>query len=92
MAMKPDEAITTTVTRFLGISGLGKTKTWELIHDGTLKTIVIGRRRLIVLDSYRRLIAAQQTGPPGDARRNNTVPPIGSSKRRGRPPMVPDVR
>lgn len=92
MAMKSDEAITATVQRFLGISGRGKTKVWELIHDGTLETIVIGRRRLIVLDSYRRLIAAQQTGPSGDARRNSAVLPIGSSKRRGRPPMVPHVR
>ena len=36
--------------------GVGRTKTYELIDDGDLETINIGRRRLIVHSSIGRLI------------------------------------
>ena len=52
-----------TVKEFSRWSGLGVTKTYELIGDGTLKTVLIGKRRLIVVQSYRDLIASQQQDP-----------------------------
>jgi hypothetical protein len=88
--MKPDDQlITATVEQFRQISGLGTTKIWELIRDGTLETVTFGKRRLILVDSYRRALARQQRVPPGDARRNRggAIPSLGS-KRGGPPPAI----
>ncbi len=38
------------------LTGIGKTKLFELIADGTLETTSIGRRRLILYRSLERLI------------------------------------
>ena len=54
-----DRIITTPVGEFCRLSGLGRTKVYELLGDGTLNSITIGKRRLIVLDSYRSLIERQ---------------------------------
>lgn len=35
--------------------GLGRSKTYELIAEGKLQTVTIGRRRLVRLDSVRAL-------------------------------------
>lgn len=51
--------ITATVKGFCQMSGLGKTKVHEMIADGTLEAVKVGARRLIVVASYNRLIAAQ---------------------------------
>lgn len=51
-----DRAITATVREFCALSGLGVTKTYEMIDDGSLNSVKIGKRRLIVIDSYRRLL------------------------------------
>ena len=55
-----DRHITVPVPQFLGMAGLGRTKCYELIGSGDLETILIGRRRLVVVDSYRKLIERQQ--------------------------------
>jgi hypothetical protein len=55
-----DRHITMPVPQFLGAAGFGRTKCYELIGSGDLETILIGRRRLVVVDSYRRLIERQQ--------------------------------
>jgi hypothetical protein len=53
--MKPDDQlITATVEQFRQISGLGTTKIWELIRDGTLETVTFGKRRLIVVEATGR--------------------------------------
>jgi len=39
------------------VSSLGQTKLYELIADGRLATSKIGKRRLILADSLRRLIS-----------------------------------
>lgn len=36
--------------------GIGRTKIYELINDGTLAAVKIGRRTLITVASIRRLI------------------------------------
>ena len=80
-----DQLVSATVEQFRQISGLGTTKIWELIRDGTLGTVTFGKRRLIVVDSYRRALARQRAAP-GDARRNRSgaIPSLGS--KRGGPP------
>src|SRR5438105_6792918 len=69
--------ISAPVKEFSRISGLGESTVWAMIHDGRLETIAIGRRRLVLIDSYRRLIKQQRAEAPKDARRNGTVPPLG---------------
>lgn len=49
--------ITITINEALRVSGLGRTKLYELIGSGTLKTITIGRRRLVVYASLEALAA-----------------------------------
>jgi excisionase family DNA binding protein len=38
---------------------LGRTSVYSLINDGKLDTIKIGRRRLVKVESIRRLLEAQ---------------------------------
>jgi hypothetical protein len=78
MAMEiPSDIISTSVAEFSRISGLGQSTVWAMIHDGRLESIAIGRRRLVLVDSYRQLIKAQRA--PQDARRNHAVPALGSA-------------
>ena len=48
--------ITVTIETALRASGLGRTKLYELIGNGTLKTITIGRRRLVVYSSLEAMV------------------------------------
>jgi excisionase family DNA binding protein len=54
------DAITAPGDKFCGLSGLGKNTVYQMIGDGRLASIKIGRRRLVVVDSYRRLIQEEQ--------------------------------
>ena len=74
----PPDVISLSVREFSRISGLGESTIWKMIHDCKLESIGIGRRRLVLLASYRQLIKEQQAGPPRDARRNGTVPALGT--------------
>jgi excisionase family DNA binding protein len=38
------------------VLGIGPTKLWELIGDGSVRTINIGRRRLVVYSSLESLV------------------------------------
>lgn len=48
MQNHPLKPITVTVANARAVSGLGNTKFYELINEGKIKTITIGRRRLII--------------------------------------------
>jgi excisionase family DNA binding protein len=48
--------LTAPITEFCAWSGLGRTKVYELLDSGEITSIKIGKRRLIVLDSYRQLV------------------------------------
>lgn len=50
------EPITVTVAGAKKAIGIGHTKLYELINDGTLQTVKIGRRTLIRTDSIRALV------------------------------------
>jgi excisionase family DNA binding protein len=52
------EPVTVTVDDAKRAIGIGTTKLYELINDGKLATVKIGRRTLIKTDSIRALIAA----------------------------------
>lgn len=70
-----EDRISAPVSEFARISGLGQSTVWAMISDGRLETVAIGRRRLVLLDSYKRLIEGLRAGPVADCRRNSTVPP-----------------
>ena len=55
-----DRIISTPIDVFCSISGLGRTKVYELLNSGALESVKVGKRRLILVDSYRRLIANQR--------------------------------
>ena len=55
-----DDRITATVTEFCRLSGLGRTTIHEMLKDGRLESVRVGKRLLIDLDSYRRFVAKQR--------------------------------
>jgi len=48
--------VTTTIDATCHITGLGRTKIYELIGEGKLKAVAIGRRRLVLYSSIEDLI------------------------------------
>jgi hypothetical protein len=48
------------IGEFCVLSGLGRTRVYELINDGSLDSVTIGRRCLVLVDSYRRFIDRQR--------------------------------
>lgn len=47
------------VNRFCELYGLGKTKAYDLINAGTIDTVRVGRKRLIVDASARRALLGE---------------------------------
>ena len=43
--------------------GVGNTKLWELINKGTLRTIMIGRKRFVVYESLELLLTSNAVAP-----------------------------
>jgi hypothetical protein len=76
------EQFTAPIREFARLAGIGESTAWEMVRRGTVQTISIGKRPLVVLASYRQYIEAQLAEPPKDARRNATVPSLGSTKQR----------
>jgi excisionase family DNA binding protein len=50
------KAMAATVVTTCRITGLGRTKVYELISQGKLKTVAIGRRRLVLFESIEALL------------------------------------
>jgi excisionase family DNA binding protein len=50
------EPITVTVAGARKALGLGHTKIYELINEGKLQTVTVGRRRLVKIASIRALV------------------------------------
>jgi excisionase family DNA binding protein len=51
-ALKP---ITVTVATVLAVTGLGRTKFYELVKEGRIRTVAIGRRTLVVFADLEKL-------------------------------------
>jgi excisionase family DNA binding protein len=54
--------ITLSITDAANALGIGRSSTYVLINIGNLKTIKIGRRRLVTVDSLRALVGRQLGG------------------------------
>jgi excisionase family DNA binding protein len=51
-ALKP---ITVTVATALAVTGLGRTKFYQLVKDGRIRTVAIGRRTLVIFADLEKL-------------------------------------
>jgi predicted DNA-binding transcriptional regulator AlpA len=66
MDMETD-IITATIPEFRRISGISRSRIYELLDAGEIESVHIGARRLVLIDSYRRLIERQRTMAPVQA-------------------------
>jgi excisionase family DNA binding protein len=53
MSIPFHERLTCSIADACKATALGKTKIYELISDGTIRTKTVGRRRLVVVESLR---------------------------------------
>ncbi len=51
-----NQPLAVTISDTCRITGLGRTKVYELIAEGKLKTVAIGRRRLVIFESIEALL------------------------------------
>jgi hypothetical protein len=93
-AAEPVQPIAVTVNTACYLGGFGPTTCWRLIADGTLQTVRVGRRRLVLYNSLVRLLTPDDssTTPPRRRRRPRKAElqaqhtaPTPSPRRRGRP-------
>lgn len=54
------DQFTASITEAAKALSLGRTSIYALINSGTLKTVKIGRRRLVKVESIRQLLETQQ--------------------------------
>ena len=52
--------ITVTVKTARKLTGLGNTSVWKLIKDGRFRSVQVGKRRLIYLNSIKALLASSE--------------------------------
>jgi excisionase family DNA binding protein len=57
------QRLTCTVAEASEVTGLGRTKIYELIAEGRVSTTTIGRRRLIIIQSLLALVGINATQP-----------------------------
>lgn len=68
-----------TIKTTQNLLGIKATKVWELISDGTLETVAIGRRRLVLYDSLEKLIEQLREQEAHRPRRAGADPAINAS-------------
>ena len=73
MAIDTD-IISATIPEFRRLSGISRSRIYELLDAGELDSVYIGTRRLVIIDSYRRLIERQRAAP------RPAPPPRGDSR------------
>ena len=57
------DPITVSVDEARNAIGIGRTKFYELVGQGRLKTLKIGRRTLVLVASIRALVDGSSDGP-----------------------------
>jgi len=63
LAKQPElKPITVTVPTALAVTGLGRTKVYELVKEGRVRTVAIGRRTLVIYADLEKLV---ETGAAG---------------------------
>ena len=55
--LDPSDRITATIPEFRRLSGIGRSRIYDLLNTGELQSVYVGTRRLILNDSYRQLLA-----------------------------------
>jgi excisionase family DNA binding protein len=55
------QRLTCTVAEACEVTGLGRTKIYELIGDGRITTTTVGRRRLVIVQSLLVLVGSNKT-------------------------------
>jgi hypothetical protein len=58
--MIAEKIITAPIGEFCALAGIGRSRVYELLGAGEIESITLGKRRLIIIDSYRRLIERQR--------------------------------
>lgn len=51
-----DDRLSATIPEFRRLSGISRSRIYELLDAGELESIYVGARRLVLIDSFRRLI------------------------------------
>jgi hypothetical protein len=59
MAIETD-IITATIPEFRRLSGISRSRIYQLLGSGGIESVHIGARRLIVIDSYLQLVERQR--------------------------------
>lgn len=59
------ERLTCTITEACEVTGLGRTKIYELIGDGRVTSTTIGRRRLVIVQSLLALVGVKAAPAEG---------------------------
>ena len=54
------EKLLATIPEASQATGLGRSSIYELIHDGKLKSVKSGKRRLVVVESIKSYVASLQ--------------------------------
>ncbi|MTV16255.1 helix-turn-helix domain-containing protein [Bradyrhizobium elkanii] len=63
------QRVTCTVAEACEATGLGRTKIYELIGDGRVATTMVGRRRLVIVQSLLALVGVNaKPADPGQVR------------------------
>jgi excisionase family DNA binding protein len=60
----PFDTITVKISVAVQITGIGRTKMYELIKDGQIETIKVGTATLVPVDSLRRFLDELRRKPP----------------------------
>src|ERR1700719_3561513 len=63
----PAYPITVAPAHFPELSGLSTSTTWDLIRSGRLTTVRVGRRQMVIVESYRALIEGVRDLPRQNA-------------------------
>jgi hypothetical protein len=57
------------IPQFLGAAGIGRSKTYELINEGEIQSVLVGKRRLIIVQSYLDYLERQKQAEENGVRR-----------------------
>jgi hypothetical protein len=69
------------IPNFIATEPFGRTKTYELLDNGELESVYVGRRRMIVAESYRRYVDKLKAAT--DSKRNPSPNPKAKNYARG---------
>jgi excisionase family DNA binding protein len=56
-----NQRITISVDEAMSATGIGKTMLYELLNDGSIRSILVGKRRLVIVQSIHEWIAAMES-------------------------------